>query len=495
VKIRAVAAARSTPATARGATVEQTRRSKGGSTAEPLLGYFATQGFGGELGQCVAVPDDAGGTVLHVGLGPAAGVDDRTLRSAAAVAARAASRVKALTLDLTGGLPAGAVDGAAALRAQAEGAALGAYRWGGYRSTAPVKGLADVQLVDPDGKAAKAAKEAVAAGARVAAAVNFARDLVNEPGGMLTATEFGAQVAIAASAGGVGCTVHDEDAIRALGFGGLLAVNQGSTQPPRFVELSHDPDDADDDTPTVALVGKGVTFDSGGYSIKTADGMTTMKCDMGGGAAVAAVLCACRDLGVPLRVRGYVPLTDNMIGGDAQRVGDVITHYGGSTTEVLNTDAEGRLILADVLAWASERRDDHPQPAAVIDLATLTGACMVALGTRTAGLWANDDELADLVLAAGAEAGERLWRMPLVEAQRKDLDSKVADRKNVAGRYGGAITASLYLRDFVAAGVPWAHLDIAGPAFNEGADELEVPSGGTGYGVRTLLDLLVRWPS
>jgi leucyl aminopeptidase len=288
--------------------------------------------------------------------------------------------------------------------------------------------------------------------------------------------------------------VHDERGIARLGLGGLLAVNRGSALPPRFVELAWDPPGAGTATPTVALVGKGITFDSGGLSIKTADGMTHMKDDMGGGAAVLATLAACRDLGVGVRVRGYVPLTDNMTGGDAMRVGDVITHYGGSTTEVLNTDAEGRLILADALAYATAARRGQPKPAAVIDIATLTGACVVALGTRTAGLFADDDDLAERVLAAGATAGEAWWRLPLVEAERPALDSLVADRKNVAGgRYGGAIVAALYLREFVAREVPWAHLDIAGPVFNAAGDELESPSGATGFGVRTLLRLLTAW--
>lgn len=493
MKVRAVPAARATDAAVVGVPSDRIGKAWSGAGTPPAWDFLAAQGFTGALGQVVAAPGGSGGTALHVGLGPAAEVDAAVLRSAAAVAARAAGRARSLTVELAA--LAGDLPGDAALRALAEGAALGAYRWTGYRSKPEPAGLRDVQVVDPAGKASRATKAAVAAGVRTAEAVNLARDLVNEPGGMLTAAEFGARVAIAASAGGVACTVHDEDAIRDLGFGGLLAVNQGSTQPPRFVELTHEPDDADDDTPTVALVGKGITFDSGGYSIKTAEGMTTMKSDMGGGAAVAAAVCAARDLGVPIRVRGLVPLTDNMIGGDAQRVGDVITHQDGSTTEVLNTDAEGRLVLADVLSWASERRDDRRQPAAVVDLATLTGACIVGLGTRTAGLWANDDDLAERILASAAAANERLWRMPLVDAQRKDLDSKVADRKNVAGRYGGAITAALYLRDFVAPGVAWAHLDIAGPAFNEGPEELETPAGGTGYAVRTLLELLAAWPT
>jgi leucyl aminopeptidase len=288
--------------------------------------------------------------------------------------------------------------------------------------------------------------------------------------------------------------VHDEKAIARLGLGGLRAVNRGSAVPPRFVELAYDPPRSSRSTPTVALVGKGITFDSGGLSIKTAEGMTHMKSDMGGGAAVLASVAACRGLDVPVRVRGYIPLTDNMTGGDAQRVGDVITHYGGSTTEVLNTDAEGRLVLADALAWATQPRRGHRVPDAVIDVATLTGACVVALGTRTAGLFAGDERLADRIAGAAGSAGERVWRLPLVDAERKALESTVADRKNVGGgRYGGAILAALFLRDFVAGGVPWAHLDIAGPAYNEGPDELENPSGGTGFGVRTLLALLSSW--
>jgi leucyl aminopeptidase len=319
---------------------------------------------------------------------------------------------------------------------------------------------------------------------------------VNEPGGVLTAPEFAKRARALARQGGATCTVHDERAIARLGLGGLVAVNRGSVVPPRFVELAYDPPGATPSTPVVALVGKGITFDSGGLSLKTADGMTNMKDDMGGGAAVLAVVAACRDLRVPVGVRGYIPLTDNMTGGDAQRVGDVITHFGGSTTEVLNTDAEGRLVLADALAWATRPRRGHRAPDAVIDLATLTGACVVALGTRTAGLFAADEALAERIAGSARAAGEAVWRLPLVEAERKALESKVADRKNVGGgRYGGAILAALFLRDFVAPGVPWAHLDIAGPAFNIAGDELEQPAGGTGFGVRTILDLLAGWPT
>jgi leucyl aminopeptidase len=454
-------------------------------------GYLGTAGFSGELGQLVAVPVASGGTRYLVGLGKAAAVGADQVRSAAAVVGRAAGRHRSLTLDLAGGVDGGGPELAAA---QAEGALLGAYRFDAYRSKPKPHELREVLVVAASGRAGAADRAAVERGVALADATNLARDLVNEPGGALTAPVFAERTVAAAKGTGVKVTVHDMAAIKRLGFGGLLAVNQGSTVPPRFLELAYDPKGASTRTPVVALVGKGITFDSGGLSIKTAEGMTNMKGDMGGGAAVVAAMTALAALDVPVAVRGYVPLTDNMTGGNALRVADVITHYGGSTTEVLNTDAEGRLILADALAWATAKRRGNRLPAAVLDLATLTGACMVALGTRTAGLFSDDDDLADRVLDAAAGAGERLWRLPLVDADKKGLESKVADRKNVAGRYGGAITAGLFLRDFVGNDVPWAHLDIAGPAFNEAADDLEVPAGGTGYGVRTLLRLLADWP-
>jgi leucyl aminopeptidase len=491
VKVRPVASARTTDARVVGVHADALGARRTRSRSDVPWRFLEAQGFAGKVGDCVAAPAADGTSVLHVGLGPKVAVDTGVLRSVAAVAARAAGRARTLTIDVTGA--SADLDDEAVLRSLAEGAALGGYRWETYRSEPVRARLTEVQLVAPSGTVNRQVRDAVTAGLRTADAANFARDLVNEPGGMLTAPEFAARVAIAASAGGVACTVYDEDAIRALGFGGLLAVNRGSTIPPRVVEVVHEPDGADDSTPTVALVGKGITFDSGGYSIKTADGMTTMKSDMGGGAAVVAATCAARDLGVPTRIRTIVPLTDNMIGGDAQRVGDVITHYGGTTSEVLNTDAEGRLVLADVLSWVGQPHEGGRRPDAIIDLATLTGACVVGLGTRTAGLWATGDGLADAVLAAARAANEKVWRMPLVEELRKDLESKVADRKNVGGRYGGAITAALFLRDFVDGALPWAHLDIAGPAFNEGGDELEIPAGGTGFGVRTLLDLLGTW--
>jgi leucyl aminopeptidase len=237
----------------------------------------------------------------------------------------------------------------------------------------------------------------------------------------------------------------------------------------------------------LALVGKGITFDAGGLSIKSAVGMSTMKCDMGGGAAVLGAMSALPAIKPQVNVKAWVPMTDNMLGGDAMRGGDVLTMRNGKTVEVLNTDAEGRLILADGLSLASEAKPD-----AIIDLATLTGAAMASLGKDYAALMSNNDALASQVEAAAENAGELLWRMPLPGRYRKLLDSPIADMKNIGGPYGGAITAALFLQEFVADGIPWAHLDIAGPAFSDSVTETG-PKGGTGYGVRTLVSLITNF--
>ena len=269
--------------------------------------------------------------------------------------------------------------------------------------------------------------------------------------------------------------------MKALKLGGVLGVGQGSDQGPRFLKLTYSPAGARGKP--LAFVGKGVVFDSGGLSLKTGSGMETMKCDMSGGAAVVAAMSALKALGVKQRVYGYVPLVENMPSGHAIRPGDVLRIRNGKTVEVLNTDAEGRLILADALSLASEDK-----PAAVIDLATLTGACVVALGEKIAGVMGNDDEWIDQVRDAADRVGERVWPLPLPTDYRKGIESPIADIKNVGPREGGAITAGLFLQEFVADDLPWVHLDIAGPAFLSGEDGY-LPKGGTGFGVRTLLEL------
>jgi leucyl aminopeptidase len=368
-------------------------------------------------------------------------------------------------------------------QALAEGFALGAYGFTRYRSEAKPNRLRRVTVVGGGGARVKAALDR---GARVAQAVALARDLVNEPGGALTPAAFADAATAAAEENGLTIKVHTEKQLAKAGFAGLIAVNRGSTQPARFVELTYEPAGSTRPRGTVALVGKGITFDSGGLSLKPADGMLWMKGDMGGAAAVLGAMSALRDLDVRARVRGFLPITDNMPGGDAQRVGDVIRYRNGKTAEVRNTDAEGRLILADALALASEE-----QPDAIVDLATLTGACMVGLGPHYAGLMGNHEGWMDQVKAAADRAGEPLWPLPLPDAYQRHIESKVADLSNIGSiRYGGAMHAGLFLKAFVGEGIPWAHLDIAGPAFNEGDDDGDVPSGGTGYGVRTLLELL-----
>jgi len=313
------------------------------------------------------------------------------------------------------------------------------------------------------------------------AGVFLARDLVNEPPSIATARFLGEQAEQHCRGRGLSAEVWDKRKIRAMKMAGLLAVNRGSHEEPRFIKLHYKP--ADKAKKKVILIGKGITFDSGGLSLKPSKSMETMKLDMAGGAAVIASMSCLPKLGLDVEVTGYVPTTDNLPGHNAQKPGDIIRYRNGKTIEVLNTDAEGRLILADALALGVEQKPD-----CMINLATLTGACMVALGTQVGGLFSNDQSLADALLGSAAEAGEKLWQLPLVKEYKEMIKSSVADMKNIGGTHGGAITAALILQEFVGQ-VPWAHLDIAGPAFAE-SDNAFGPKGGTGFGVRTLLKFL-----
>ncbi len=322
--------------------------------------------------------------------------------------------------------------------------------------------------------------QAIQHGKIVGEAVNLARDLANTPPSEKLPQTF---AALAQEAGaGAGLTVHvwDLGTIRHEKFGGLLGVNAGSENPPAFVILEYR---KGGDAPTLALVGKGVTFDSGGLSLKPSASMEDMKSDMTGAAVVLGTMQAVARLELPVNIIGYLPLTENMTGGNAMKLGDVLTIRNGKTVEVLNTDAEGRLILADALSYALESA-----PARILDLATLTGACMVALGTKFAGLFSNDDSFASDVLAACKRTGERAWRLPLDDDFKDGLKSQVADLKNVAGRWGGASTAAKFLEQFVGK-TPWVHLDIAGPSWAD-SDSGARDAGGTGCFVRTLVDLI-----
>jgi leucyl aminopeptidase len=309
----------------------------------------------------------------------------------------------------------------------------------------------------------------------------LARDLVNEPGGALTPEMFAKAAVEVAERENLKITVMDLDDITAAGLGGVLGVNKGSTHPARFLVLTYEPDAP---RGTLALIGKGITFDSGGLSIKPGEGMMTMKMDMGGAAAVLGAFSAMAAVGVRARVHGYIPLTDNMIGGDATRPGDVLTIRNGTTVEVLNTDAEGRLVLADALSLACEDAPD-----AIIDLATLTGAVDIALGPSIAGVMGNDQGWLDQVTDAARRAGERMWPLPLPDDYRRFIESEVADLRNISKvRSGGSITAGLFLSSFVAEGTAWAHVDIASTAWTGESRGTDI-AGGTGYGVRTLLEL------
>ncbi len=316
----------------------------------------------------------------------------------------------------------------------------------------------------------------------IAAAVLTAREWVNIPPNLLYPETFADAVKGLVKDTKVSYEVLDGPALAKAGYGGLLAVGGGSARPPRLVRLSYKPKGA---TRHLALVGKGITFDSGGLNLKPGDSMYTMKCDMAGAAAVLAATHAIARLGLAVQVTAYGALAENLPSDTAYRPSDVLTIYGGKTVENGNSDAEGRLVMADALARANE---DHPD--LVVDVATLTGACMVALGDRTAGLMATDDETADLVLDAAEAAGEDFWQLPIPRETRGKLDSKVADLKSTGGdRYGGALVAAAFLREFVTPGTSWAHLDIAGPAFLDGKPYGYVSAGGTGVGVRTLVAL------
>jgi leucyl aminopeptidase len=434
-----------------------------------LVALLAREDGKGDAGELIAVQGSVFTQLWLLGLGDGS---PSAARKAGAAVARRARSVGVLVVDLRGsGLS------AAAARGFVEGALLASYGFSlGDRTP---RELHRIVLVTTD---AKTLRPGVDAGATIAHATAAARDLVNTPP-MAKSPAWLADRAVELLTG-LDVRVRDEHDLAAEGFGGILAVGQGSTRPPRLVEASYG---ARRRGPHVVLIGKGITFDTGGLSLKRGDGMVTMKMDMGGAAAVFGALRAVADLGLPVRVTALAAIAENSFSGEAQRPGDVITHYGGRTVEVLNTDAEGRLVLADALAYADRVLDAD----VIVDVATLTGAMPVALGKKTTGAFVSDDGLARELAEASLASGERLWRMPLVEDYRAAIDSSIADLRNMGDPrlklQGGSITAALFLREFTG-GRPWAHLDIAGPAWSGGEDD-ELTKGGTGWGVR----LLTTW--
>ncbi|MDN5747912.1 MAG: leucyl aminopeptidase [Pseudonocardia sp.] len=445
-----------------------------------LAGLLAVAGATGKADEVVKVPTrGALAAPLLVAGGLGKPVDGATSAEQVRRASGSAARALAGTAHAASTL--GRID----LAAAAEGTLLGAYSFTAYRSNgagkAPLRRM-DLPSTGPtsDGMdAADVLRRAAAVGDAVAAA----RDLVNTPPNDLFPESFAARARALAEAAGVQVEVLDPDALAAGGFGGVLGVGQGSSRKPRLVRLTWS--GGPSPRAKVALVGKGITFDTGGISIKPAANMDAMTSDMSGAAAVIATTVLAARLELPVTVTATVPMAENMPSSTAYRPGDVLTMFGGTTVEVLNTDAEGRLVLADAIVRAAQDEPDY-----LIETSTLTGAQLVALGTRTAGIMGSD-AFRDRVAAHARATGADGWAMPLPEHLRPDLDSRVADLANVTGnRYGGMLVAGIFLREFVPEGLPWAHIDIAGPSFHTGGPYGYTAKGGTGVPVRTLLAVL-----
>ncbi|MEU5097187.1 leucyl aminopeptidase [Streptomyces sp. NPDC020996] len=453
-----------------------------------LAGVLDTLGATGAEGEVTKLPAPSGfkaPLVVAVGLGAEpekdAGYDAEALRKAAGVAARAlaGARKAAFALPVADAGDVGAIG---------EGVLLGAYSFDMYKENgkdAKGKGKSKAPLAEAALLGARPRdrehKAAVVRATAVSEELNRARDLINMPPNDLDPEAFAAIAQAAAKEHGIKVQVLDVKALEKGGYGGILGVGAGSAAGPRLVKLSYTSAKA---AKHLAFVGKGITYDSGGISLKPAGHNETMKCDMSGAAAVFAAVVAAARLGLEVNVTGWLALAENMPSGSATRPGDVLRMYSGKTVEVLNTDAEGRLVLADALWAASEEKPD-----AIVDVATLTGAMMLALGSRTFGIMANDDAFRSAVHEAAEEVGEPAWPMPLPEHLRKGMDSPTADIANMGERMGGGLVAGLFLREFVGEGITWAHLDIAGPAFNEGGPFGYTPKGGTGTAVRTLVRL------
>jgi leucyl aminopeptidase len=453
-----------------------------GSGGEPpaILGLdrdaLAASGFDGAVGQALRIP---GAPRIAVGVGDPATLDADKARDAAAGFARAADRDTDIALSL---------DGLPAVVAQAcvEGVLLARYSYDELKREPAGTALASLTLVTGPAEH-DAASEGAARGQAFARATMLARDLANSPPAHLTAARLADLAAQIGPDYGLEVEVFDRDALVSLGCGGLIGVNGGSAEEPRMIRLTYRPPGATDGAPHLALVGKGIMYDSGGLSLKPADAVhATMKNDMSGAAAVLASMSLLRELGCGTTVTGYLMCTDNVPSGTALRLGDVITMHGGTTVEVLNADAEGRLVMADALVMAAEQ---HPD--AIVDIATLTGASMRALGTSVAGVMGNNQPLIDMILRSAAITGESAWQLPLERRYREQLNSDVADLKNMGGPNAGAITAALFLDEFTG-GLPWAHVDIAGTAQVDKPAGWRTP-GCSGFGARLLADLMLNF--
>ena len=458
------------------------------SVSKPLLRQAKLQEFTGAFGQLLSLTsnDDGHHNIIIVGLGGKKEFILETAREWAGIVVSAARKLGAKTMVL--GLPG---EGLTELDVRGVGEAvavaleLADYAFDTFKKNAGEKRLKSVTIIVKSGRDVARARKGVERGLALASGVTVARDLVNMPAQAMTPAHLAEAAERIAKAGGKQLKVKilDREQCQKLGMGAFLAVAQGADNPPKFIHLTYKP--IKPSKKIIAVVGKGVTFDSGGLSIKPADAMMTMKCDMAGAAAVLGLFAVLPALAPRAEVHGLIAATENMPSGKAIRPGDVVKASSGKTIEVLNTDAEGRLTLADALTYAVKLK-----PTAIIDLATLTGACLVALGEEITGLMSNDRSLANKVLEASRVAGEKMWEMPLERRYRPLIESEIADLRNIpTTRYGGSLTAGLFLQEFVD-DLPWVHLDIAGPAFAEKPIAAYLARGGTGHGVRTLAEYL-----
>ncbi|XXF80394.1 leucyl aminopeptidase [Myxococcaceae bacterium GXIMD 01537] len=456
-----------------------------------LLAAAAKEGFKAKVDQAVVVPTlgrFGAERVMLLGLGSRERYKPEVLRLAAGRAAKTAQKLKAPHLAFAAP---GVEEQGPSLRALVEGLALGAYRFDKYKSSGKEEKnapkLGSVRILLPSGLAkSKELERAVELGRRIAEATNWARDLVNEPPNVVNPARLAQAAQEAAKEAGLKAEIGGRREIEKLRMGMFLGVAQGSANEPRLIHVSYTPKNSKDaKRPPVALVGKAITFDSGGLSLKPADSMIDMKTDMAGSAAVLAAMKVIGWLKPPFPVHAFIGACENMPSGTAYRPGDILTSRLGKTVEITNTDAEGRLVLGDILTWACEHK-----PAAVIDLATLTGACIVALGNYIVGAFGEDDAAVWAVMEAARESGEEFWRMPVSDLQKDSLRSDVADMKNAGERWGGAVNAALFLREFVGS-TPWVHLDIAGPSVSP-KERGYNGKGATGVGVRTLVEYVSR---
>jgi leucyl aminopeptidase len=458
---------------------------EGASLPASVANSFESSDYTGAANQSLMVyPKGRGGPkrVLLVGLGARKGVATESVRQAAATAIKQArlTQVADITLGLPGDVPLAADEVGEAL---AEGLLLGAYRYLHHqtgRSAADLHEIASVTVLAT--KQVRALAQGVVTGTAIASGTNFARDLVNTPGEMKTPPKLAQRaIELGERCPAISVTVYDEVRLEKEGFGGILAVGKGSDSPPRFIIMEYGKQYKG---ATVCLVGKGLTFDSGGLNIKPAEGMETMKNDMGGSAAVFGTMQTVAELGLPLHVVGLVPSAENMPSGRSYRPGDIVTTLSGKTIEILNTDAEGRVILSDGLHFAQRYK-----PAAIVELSTLTGAVIIALGSHATAVMSTDQALADRLVAAGGSSGDKAWQLPLWDEYHQMVKSDIADLKNLAGRAAGSITAGAFLAAF-AGKYPFAHLDIAGTAWLDAPTKPYLSKGGTGAGVRLVTEFL-----